>query len=116
MYRREFCRSAPDDAKTTNKQKLEEKTKQRKENAEAQLKKAAARQAASLLEEQRLAARSSEQVNKEKEEQKKKIAERKTAKQTKLAGLVARLEPGRAGAGRVRTPSLASLTAHVDRM
>ena len=57
------------------------------------------------------------QETKQKEKEKKEgAAKRKKEKADKLAAIVSKLPKGRAGQGRVRAPSMASLRAHADRI
>ena len=66
---------------------------------------------AALTEEER--AQEAKQKEKEKKE---KAAKRKKEKADKLAAIVSKLPKGRAGQGRVRAPSMASLRAYEDRI
>lgn len=101
--------SAPAGAKCVNKEKLEEGKAKRTANNERQKEIAEARAQKALEEKDRLGARTAEQVINEIEERAQKAAEQKRAREEKLAEEVRKLAPGRAGAGRVRIQSDASL-------
>jgi L-lactate utilization protein LutC len=80
-------------------------------NNERQKEIAEARAQKALEEKDRLGARTEEQVASEIEERAQKVAEQKRAREEKLAEEIRKLVPGRAGAGRVRIQSDASLRA-----
>jgi hypothetical protein len=102
---------APDGATCVNTEKLEAGKAKRTENAARQKEVQKVREEKALAEKNRLAARTEQEVESEREELKAKAAEKKRERDEKLAEEMAKLVPGRAGGGRVREQSSASLRA-----
>jgi cell division septum initiation protein DivIVA len=94
-----------------NTEKLEEGKAKRTATNERQKEIAETRAQRALKEKDRLDARTEEQVASEIEERAQKAAEQKRAREEKVAEEIRKLAPGRAGAGRVRIQSDASLRA-----
>ena len=98
-----------------NKKKAELLANHRKENKEKKQAMQVKRLEGAIAEKQRLAARSAQQVAADDEARRVKLAAKKKTRTDKLQREFEQLQPGRAGFGRVRAPSTASLESQIDR-